>query len=163
MYRSRFLRTYDVGSANEFGDATEFSAYASCRDLSLRLAPPHQRPRVGLKTGAGFDRPRFAGEHGLVEKNFAACKLDIRRNHATQRELHQIPRHQLRGWHDPPQAVASDRRGQREPRLQRGKRRLGATFLKESERGVEPQEKGDDRGFDIFAALASSGWRSRPG
>src|ERR1700733_6174242 len=41
--------------------------------------------------------------------------------------------------------------GERKPRLQRGKRRLGATLLEESQRGVEHQQKGDDPGLDIFA------------
>ena len=35
----------------------------------------------------------------------------------------------------------ADRRLQREPRFQRGKGRLGATLLKQPERGVEHQEK----------------------
>jgi hypothetical protein len=140
-----------MSGANEFGGAAKFGPHASRRNLRLGLATPNQRARKGLNTGSGFDRHRFASKHGLVEKNFAVCKLHIRRDHPTQRQLHQIARHQLRGWRGLPHPVPFDRGGQREPRLQRGKRRLGAAFLEESERGVEHQEKGDDRCLDIFA------------
>ena len=50
-----------------------------------------------------------------------------------------------------PCTVASDRCIQREPRLQRGKGRLGAALLEQPECGVEHQETGDDRGLDILA------------
>ena len=76
------LGTHDMGGANEFGGATEFGARAGRRDLGLRLAAPNQRPCVGLNAGAGLDRHRFAGEHGLIEQNFAAGELHIRRDHA---------------------------------------------------------------------------------
>jgi hypothetical protein len=36
-------------------------------------------------------------------------------------------------------------------RLQRGEGRLGTALLEQSKRGIERQEKGDDRGFDVFA------------
>src|ERR1700729_4211074 len=41
--------------------------------------------------------------------------------------------------------------GQCKPRLQRCKRRLGATFLEESERRVEHKEKGDNPGLEVLA------------
>ena len=74
-----------MGGAHEFGATTEFGPYAGRSNFCLRLAAPNQRPCVGLNTGAGLDRHRFTREHGLVEKNFAACKRHIRRNHAAQR------------------------------------------------------------------------------
>jgi len=60
-------------------------------------------------------------------------------------------RHQLSREYRFPRAVAADGRVQREPRLQRGKGRLGAALLEQPERGVEYQKSGDDRGLDILA------------
>ena len=69
----------------------------------------------------------------------------------TERKLHHVARHQFGRGYGFPRAVASDRRVQREPRLQRGKGRLGAALLEQPERGIEHQKTGDDRGLDIFA------------
>ena len=46
--------------------------------------------------------------------------------------------------------IATNRRVQREPRLQRGKSRLSAPFLEEPERGVEGQQTPDDGRLDVF-------------
>ena len=141
----------DMGGADQLRGAAELGARAGRRDLRHRLAAPHQRPGIGLHARAGFDGHRFAGEHGLVEQDFAAGEAHIRGDHAAERQLHHIARHQLGRGHGLPRAVAPDRRVQREPRLQRGEGRLGAALLKQPERGVEHQETGDDRGLDIFA------------
>jgi hypothetical protein len=97
-----------MGGAYEFSGATEFSARAGSSDLRLGLAAPNQRPRKGLKTRAGFDWHRFAGEHRLIDQNFTGSELHIRRNHAAKRELHQIAWRQVRGGHRLPHAVAFD-------------------------------------------------------
>ena len=137
----RLLSTHDVGSANEFSCATEFGPRAGRRDLRFRLAAPNQRPCVGLNPRAGLDRYRFTGEHGLIEQNFTARELHVRRNDSAERKLYHIARHHLCCGNGLPRAIALDRGGQRKPRLQRGKRRLGATFLEEAQRGVEHQQK----------------------
>ena len=60
-----------MGGADELGGAAELGARPGRRDLRHRLAAPDQRPGIGLHAGAGFDRHGFAGEHGLVEQDFA--------------------------------------------------------------------------------------------
>ena len=65
------LRAHDMGGADELRGAAELGARAGRRDLRHRLAAPHQRPGIGLHARAGFDGDRFAGEHGLVEQDFA--------------------------------------------------------------------------------------------
>ena len=55
----------------------------------------------------------------------------------TERKLHHVARHQFGGGDGLPRAVAPDGRIQREPRLQRGKGRLGAALLEQPERGIE--------------------------
>jgi hypothetical protein len=109
-----------VGRANEFGGATKLGACSRRRDLCLGLTAPNQCPRKGLNTRAGFDRHGFAGEHRLVDQNFTGGELHIGRNHAAKRELHQIARRQVRCGHRFPHAVALDRGGKCEARLQRG-------------------------------------------
>ena len=135
------LRADDMGGADELGGAAELGARAGRRDLRHRLAAPDQRARKGLHAGAGFDRHGFAGEHGLIEQDLAAGELHIRRNHAAERQLHEVAGHQFGGGHGLPRAVAPDGGGQRQPGLQRGKGRLGAALLEQAERGVEHQQK----------------------
>ena len=87
----------------------------------------------------------------MVEQDFAAGEAHIRRHHAAQRKLHEIARHQLGRGYGLPDAVAPHGRVQRQPRLQRGKGRLGAALLKQPERRIEHQQSGDDRGLDVLA------------
>ena len=49
-----------MGSADQLGGTTEFGARACRGDLGLRLPTSDERPRKGLKTGAGFNRNGFA-------------------------------------------------------------------------------------------------------
>ena len=86
------LRTYDMGGADEFRGAAELGARSGRRDLRHCLAPTYQRPGECLDARAGFDGDRFAGEHGLVEQDFPPGEFHIRRDHATERQLHQIAR-----------------------------------------------------------------------
>ena len=134
------LGTHDMGGADEFRGAAELGARSGRRDLRHRLAAPHQRPGIGLHAGAGFDRHGFAGEHGLVEQDFSPGEAHIRGDHAAERKLHHIARHQFGRGYGFPRAVAPDGRVQREPRLQRGKGRLGAALLEQPECGIEHQE-----------------------
>ena len=62
-----------------------------------------------------------------------------------ERQLHHVARHQFGRRQRFPCAVAPDGRIQRQPRLQRGKGRLGAALLEQPECGVEDQQGGDDR------------------
>jgi hypothetical protein len=72
-----------MGGADELRGAAELGARSGCRDLRHRLAAPHQCSRICLHARAGFDRYRFAGEHGLVEQDFALGEVHIC-NHATE-------------------------------------------------------------------------------
>ena len=73
-----------MGGADELRGAAELGARSGRRDLRHRLAAPHQRAGEGLHARAGFDRHRFAGEHGLVEQNLSAGEVHIRGDHATE-------------------------------------------------------------------------------
>ena len=61
-------------------------------------------------------------------------------NHGAERQFHDVARHQFGRGHRRPGTIAPDRRIQRQPRLQRGKRRLSAPFLEEPESRVEDQQ-----------------------
>ena len=138
-------------SAHQLGGAAEFGARAGRGYLRHRLAAPHQRAGIGLDAGAGFDRHGFAGEHGLVEQDFSAGEFHVGGDHGAEGKLHHVARHQFGRGHGLPGAVAPDGCVQSEPRLQRGKGRLGAAFLEQPEHGVEDQQPGNDRALDIFA------------
>ena len=91
------LRADDMGGAHELRGAAELGARSGRRDLRHRLAAPYQRSGEGLDARAGFDGNRFAGEHGLVEQDFSPGECHIRRDHAAERQLHHVARHQLGG------------------------------------------------------------------
>jgi len=118
-----------MGCADQLGSAPEFGARAGRRDFRLCFPAADQGAREGLKTGAGFDRDRFAGQHGLVEQDFSTRELHVGRYYAAERELHQVPRHKVRRGHSFPGAVASHGRGQREARFQGRESCLGAALL----------------------------------
>jgi hypothetical protein len=145
------LRTHDMGGKNEFRGAAEPGARSGSRDFRHRLAASHQRSGIGLNAGTRFDGYRLAREHRLVEEDFSRGKARIGSDDGTQRQLHHIAGHQFDRWYGCPFAVPVDGCVEREPRLQRGEGRLSATFLKQPQRGVEQQERGDDRGLDELA------------
>jgi hypothetical protein len=118
-----------MGGADELCGPAELGARSGRRDLRHCFAPPYQHSRECLDARAGFDGDGFAGEHGLVEQDFSPDEFHIRRDHATERQLHQVARYQLGGGDRLPGAVAPDGRIQREPRLQCGKGCLGAALL----------------------------------
>ena len=143
------LRTHNVRGADQLGGAAELGARSGRSDLRHRLTPPYQRSCIGLHPGAGFDGYGFAGEHGLVEQDFSPGEAHIRGDYSTVGKLHHVAWDKLGREYGLPRAVAPDRCIQREPRLERGKGRLGAAFLEQPECGVEHQETGDDRRLGI--------------
>ena len=108
------LGTDDMGGADEFRGAAEFGPRSGRGDLRHRLATPDQSASIGLNARARFDRDGFAGEHGLVEQDFAGIELQIGRDNAAKRELHDVARHQIGSGHACPDAVTPDGCAQRE-------------------------------------------------
>jgi len=86
-------------------------------DICFRLTAPDQRACVSLHTCRSLDRHRFAGEHGLVEKNLTVGEGHIRRDYAAEGQLDQIAWHQLSRGHGPPRTIAPHGGVQRQPRL----------------------------------------------
>ena len=128
--QNRFLlRTNHMGGSHKFGGAAELGARSGRCDLRHCLASTYQRASECLDPRTGFDGERFSREHGLVEQDFSRGEFHIRRDDATERQLHQIARYQLGGGDGLPCAVAPDGRIQREPRLQCGQGCLGAALL----------------------------------
>ena len=80
-----------------------------------------------------------------------AGEAHIRGDHGAEGKLHHVAWDQFGRGYRLPGAVAADGCIQRQPRFQRGKGRLGAALLEQSEGGIEDQKAGDDRGLDIFA------------
>ena len=154
------LGTYDMRIEHKFRGTTELRACSGRCHLRNRLASPDHRPCIGLEVRAGFDGDGFAGEHGLINLNRSLRQADVGGNHGPERQLHDVARHQLGGGQIRPDAIPPDRRRQRQPRLQGGKGCLGTPLLEESERGVEHQQTGDDRGPGILADAPSEA-RSR--
>ena len=103
-----------MGGADQLRGAAEFRARAGGGDHAHRLAAPHQRAGIGLHARAGFERHRFAGEHGLVEQDLAGGQAYVGRHHGTERQLHHVVRHQFGCGQALPASVAADGRGQRE-------------------------------------------------
>jgi hypothetical protein len=119
--------------------------------VTSATASLNQGPRERLDPGAGFDRYGFASQHGSIEQDVPARELYIGRNHAAQRELHDVTRDQFDGGHGLPCAVAPDGCVQRQPQFQGGESRLRAALLERSKQRVEDEKSGDNRGLDIFA------------
>ena len=82
---SLLLRTFHMGGANQFRRAPELGARSGRRNLRHCLASPHQRSGIGFEAGPRFDGYRFAGEHGLVEKDLAFGQTHVRGNHGAER------------------------------------------------------------------------------
>lgn len=104
-----------------------------------------------MQTGGSFDRHRFAREHRLVEQHVSRSQLGVRRDHAAERELDDIPRNEPVGRERGPGAVTADGGGHCQPRLQGFQGLLGAAFLDQPDDRVEQQQAGDDSCLGIFA------------
>ena len=145
------LGTYDMCLEHKLRGTTELRACSGRCHLRNRLASPDHRPCIGLEVRAGFDGDGFAGKHGLINLNRSLSQAHVGRNHGSERQLHDVARHQLGGGQIRPDAIPPNRRSERQPRLQGGKGCLGTPLLEESERGVEHQQTRDDRGPGILA------------
>ena len=138
-------RTYELCCSSKLG------LRAGGRYFRESFPALDQGSGIGVGADRCFDRHRLPGQHGMVEQDIPLQQMDVRRDNAPERKLDEVARYQLGGGNDPPVSVASNRRVQSEPRLQRRDCSLGPTFLEKSKQRVENQQGEDDGSFEIFA------------
>ena len=139
-----------MGRAHELGGAPEIGPRSRRRDFRDRLAAAYQRARIDRIAGICIDRNGFPGEHGLVHHHRSGHDACIGGHQRPERKRDGVAGHQFGRRQLDPFAVAAGERRRREAFLERRQRRAGAAFLDQTQNGVEQEQTGDHRRFDVF-------------
>jgi hypothetical protein len=144
------LRTDHVRGTDKLRRTAEFGANASRRDHRCRLTTPDQSSSKRVYARASINGQRFARKHRLIEQDGSLDQVHIGRNHAAERQFHEIATHQLSCRYGLPSFVASDRSIQGKAGLQGSQGCLGTTLLQIGQRCIEDQEGRDNRRLKIL-------------
>ena len=142
----RLLRVADrAGAGHQLRRAAEEGVGAGGDDDAFHLALLDDAARVGLVADLLGDRQRLAGQRRLVDRGVVAPhQAQVGRNDHAEADLDDVARHQRRGRHRLPSAVAQRRRLRRQALFQRRQRVRRLAVLPEFEPGIEEQQGGDD-------------------
>jgi len=145
------LRTFDVGGTNS--SAVRPNLVRAPVAVTSATASPR---RTSAPAKVSNPAPASAGTDSPVSMDWSSStEPSLRRTSAAttapSESFTKSPGTSRGSGYGGPNIIATDECVQREPRLQRGESRLGASFPEESERGIEGQQKRDNRGLDILA------------